>query len=70
MFPFAAAGVYSEDVRGAILVLSGINSGVTHIMFSEDGQTLYTGFRKVWSNFCTPDCNRSLPQLQDKSTVL
>ena len=45
---YRAVGVYSEDAKGAILVLSGVNSGVTHMMFSQDGQTLYTGFRKVY----------------------
>lgn len=42
-------GVYSEDVKDAIFILSEINSGVTNMRFSEDGQILYAGFRKVWS---------------------
>ena len=40
-------GIYSEDVKEAVMVLSELNNGVTHIMFSSDGQTLYTGFRMV-----------------------
>ena len=42
-----AVGIYSEDVKDAIFILSEINSGVTHMRFSEDGQVLYAGFRKV-----------------------
>ncbi len=40
-------GLYSEDIRGSVMTLTGLYNGVTHMVFSQDGQSLYTGFRKV-----------------------
>ena len=39
-------GLYSESDKGPIM-LSGTDSGVTHMLFSPDGNLLYTGLRKV-----------------------
>ena len=44
-------GVYSNMVDGAMLLLTGVGGGVTHITFSPDGNLMFVGFRKV----CT--CN-------------
>lgn len=40
-------GVYSNGTEGAVLLLTGMGGGVTHITFSADGNLLFVGFRKV-----------------------
>ena len=45
-----AVGVYTHLAEGAMLLLTGVGGGVTHITFSPDGNLLFVGFRKVISN--------------------
>ena len=40
-------GLYSDNAKGAVIVIEGVGGGVTHMLFSQDGNLLYTGFRKV-----------------------
>ena len=40
-------GLYSENVKECLMLVSQVKSGVTHMLFSSDGQTLYAGFRMV-----------------------
>ena len=42
-------GVYSEDMKEPCMILTSLASGVTHLAFSPDGHTLYSGFRKASS---------------------
>lgn len=46
MRPFVV-GLYSDVVDGAMLLLTGLRGGVTHITVSPDGNLLFVGFRKV-----------------------
>jgi WD40 repeat protein len=39
-------GVYSDLADGAVLLLTGVGGGVTHIAVSPDGNLLFVGFRK------------------------
>ncbi|CAI8004863.1 Telomerase Cajal body protein 1 [Geodia barretti] len=43
-------GVYSDLADGAVLLLTGVGGGVTHIAVSPDGNLLFVGFRKVCSH--------------------
>lgn len=49
-------GLYSDDYNGALMLLTGISNGVTHLMISDDGKLLHTGFRKVQLLICTYAC--------------
>ena len=40
-------GLYSECSAEAMLLLTGLGGGVTHMDFSPDGNLLFVGFRKV-----------------------
>ena len=42
-----AVGLYSETSSGPMSIFSGVGGGVTHIMFSGDGNYLFSGGRKV-----------------------
>ncbi len=42
-----SVGLYCENTRGATIILEGVGSGVTHMLFSPDGNSLYVGLRKV-----------------------
>ena len=44
----SAVGLYSNLTEGAMLLLTGVGGGVTHIMFSPDGYLLFVGLRKVF----------------------
>ena len=44
-----AVGLYSEHTKGPIMLLTALDSGVTHMVFTADGNLLYTGFRKVYA---------------------
>ena len=47
VFRAGPVAVYSDLADGAVLLLTGIGGGVTHIAFSADGNLLFVGFRKV-----------------------
>ena len=40
-------GLYSESTKGSVILIEGVGGGVTHMLFSQDGNLLYTGYRKV-----------------------
>ena len=40
-------GLYSESAKGAVVLIEEVGGGVTHMLFSQDGNLLYTGYRKV-----------------------
>lgn len=42
-----AVGLYSDSTEGPLMLLTALDSGITHMVFAEDGNHLYTGFRKV-----------------------
>ena len=42
-----AVGLYSDSTQGPLMLLTALDSGVTHMVFAADGNQLYTGFRKV-----------------------
>ena len=46
-FLLSIVGLYSESTEGAVILIEGVGGGVTHILFSQDGNLLYTGYRKV-----------------------
>ena len=58
-----SVGVYSDLADGAVLLLTGVGGGVTHIAVSPDGNLLFVGFRKVCSQLLSPGNEPSpLPQ--------
>ena len=48
-------GVYSGLAEGAMLLLTGVGGGVTHLSFSPDGNLLFVGFRKVTAQVQGPE---------------
>ena len=47
LFSLSKVGLYSDSVKDAVVVMEEVGGGVTHMRFSQDGNLLYTGFRKV-----------------------
>ena len=47
LFVFISVAVYSEPKGNMVCMFKGQQGGVTHIMFSPDGNLLYSGGRKV-----------------------
>ena len=45
-----AVGLYDDSIYGTTMLLSGVHSGVTHMVFSQDGNYLFIGYRKVLYN--------------------
>ena len=58
-----SVGVYSDLADGAVLLLTGVGGGVTHIAVSPDGNLLFVGFRKVCSHLLSAG-NEPLPSPQ------